>query len=184
MNHHVMMRILSWQMTPRHTHFSVNIPLGAGHGLGLARISGMRLLSPFLPIPWISWVPPGGFSPALEEGARQGAGAVSSIPGGGLCLQLRVWQLPRGAIAGSLAGGTAHAAQRSRRDRFHAVFSLPRFPRVLQIPRAKNTAGKRRKPGWDKVVPQINHLGLRSGPTWAIRRAERGAENPRLDQSA
>lgn len=98
MNQHVMMRILSWQMTPRHTHFSVNIPLGAGHGLGLARISGMRLLSPFLPIPWTSWVPSGGFSPALEEGARQGAGAVSSIPGGGLCLQLPV---PGGSACGS-----------------------------------------------------------------------------------
>lgn len=83
MNQHVMMRIFFWQMTPRHTHFSINILLGAGHRLRPARISGMLSPSPFSCVPC-------GFSPALR---RQKAGSGSwqlhlpCSPSVGLCPQ-------------------------------------------------------------------------------------------------
>lgn len=95
---------------------------------------------------------PCGFSPALEKGARHGIGAASSIPGMDLCLQLPVPVLPVRLELPVLQHTRCHrrfswqVALPTRPNAPAGTAStlfppFPLLPRVLQIPRAKNTAG-------------------------------------------
>lgn len=158
-------------MTRRRTHFSINILLGAGHSLGAARISGMRLLSLYLP----SFLCPLWIFSCPGEGIEAWNRSCLWMD---LCLQLPVPGAPRvwsssccsthSGIAASAGRWHFPRAHRSCRDCIHFISSLPPSPTCAAKSSDQKYCRSRKSdckaPG-NEVVPQINNLCLSTEPT-------------------